>query len=148
MRKSNSGYVGQAIERVLEFSAEAQIVRCKTGKDSAAFHRLTGAIAAYAKTLAILTALQQREEFLTVVAQSELPKQGPEVKNAQVQGPVGLDLLLATANQPTLTGTPASYPAPAEIAAAPSDRVEYFRNNVRAGIRTFEDARIEAMLEG
>jgi len=45
--------------------------------------------------------------------------------------PVGLDLLLATANQPTLTGTPAAYPAPAEIAAAwrdaPNCRVEYFR---------------------
>jgi hypothetical protein len=79
MRKSNSGRAGQAIERVLEFSADAQITRCKTVKDSPAFHRLTGAIAAYGKALGILTALQQREEFFTVVAQSELSKRVAEV---------------------------------------------------------------------
>jgi hypothetical protein len=90
MRKSNSGCAGQAIERVLEFSADAQIVRCKTAKDSPAFHRLTGAIAAYAKVLAILTALQQREEFLTVVAQSELPKPVAEGKSTQVQRGINL----------------------------------------------------------
>src|ERR1700739_4816672 len=85
MRKSNSGCAGQAIERVLEFSADAQIVRCKTAKGSPAFHRLTGAIAAYAKTLAILTALQQREEFLAVIAQSELPMRIAEVESTEVQ---------------------------------------------------------------
>jgi len=37
-------------------------------KDSPAFHNLTGAIAAYGKVLALLTALQQREEFYTRVA--------------------------------------------------------------------------------
>jgi len=37
-------------------------------KDSPAFHNLTGAIAAYGKALALLTALQQREEFYTTVA--------------------------------------------------------------------------------
>jgi hypothetical protein len=37
-------------------------------KDSPAFHNLTGAIAAYGKALALLTALQRREEFYTIVA--------------------------------------------------------------------------------
>jgi len=39
-----------------------------TAKDSPAFHKLTGAIGAYGKALALLTALQQREEFYTIVA--------------------------------------------------------------------------------
>jgi hypothetical protein len=72
MRKPSSGHTGQAIERVLELSADAQITRRKTPKDSPAFHRLAGAIAAYGKALAILTALQQREEFFAVVAQYKL----------------------------------------------------------------------------
>jgi hypothetical protein len=33
---------------------------------------LTGAIAAYGKALALLTALQQREEFYRIISQSEL----------------------------------------------------------------------------
>jgi hypothetical protein len=33
---------------------------------------LTGAIEAYGKTLALLTALQQREEFYRIISQSEL----------------------------------------------------------------------------
>jgi hypothetical protein len=72
MKKSSSGQADKAIERVLELSADAQITRRKTPKDSPAFHSLTGAIAAYGKALAILTALQQREEFFAVVAQYEL----------------------------------------------------------------------------
>ena len=72
MRKPSSGHTGQAIERVLELSADAQITRRKTPKDSPAFHSLAGAIAAYGKALAILTALQQREEFFAVVAQYKL----------------------------------------------------------------------------
>jgi len=72
MRNSSSGHAGQAIERVLELSADAQITRRITRKDSPAFHSLTGAIAAYGKALAILTALQQREEFYAIIAQSEL----------------------------------------------------------------------------
>jgi hypothetical protein len=58
MRKSSPGHAGHAIQRVLELSADAQITRRKTPKDSQAFHRLTGAIAAYGEALAILTALQ------------------------------------------------------------------------------------------
>jgi hypothetical protein len=66
--KSNSGHAERAIERILELSAEAQIARRMVAKDSGAFHRLTGAIAAYGKALALLTALQQREEFYLIVA--------------------------------------------------------------------------------
>jgi hypothetical protein len=72
MKKSSSGQADQAIERVLELSAEAHITRRKTPTDSPAFHSLTGAIAAYGKALAILKALQQREEFYSIVAQYEL----------------------------------------------------------------------------
>jgi hypothetical protein len=72
MRKPNSGHAGQAIQRVLDLSADAQITRRKTPKGSPAFHSLTGAIAAYGKALAVLTALQQREEFYTIVAQYDL----------------------------------------------------------------------------
>lgn len=66
--KSNSGQAERAIERILELSAEAQIARRMVAKDSPAFHRLSGAIAAYGRTLALLTALQQREVFFTIVA--------------------------------------------------------------------------------
>jgi hypothetical protein len=72
MRKSSSGHPGQAIERLLELSADAQITRRKILKDSPAFHRLTGEIAAYGKALALLTALQRREEFYPLIAQYEL----------------------------------------------------------------------------
>ncbi len=65
--------------------------------------------------------------------------------------PVPLDLLLATATQPDLTGQPRTYAAPETIAAAwrndRQDNVRYFRNNVRDGIRTFEDEAIRASLE-
>jgi len=79
MRKSSTGHAGQAKERVLELSADAQITRRKTPKDSPAFHSLTGAITAYGKTLAILTALQQREEFFSIIAQCELSEQSVAV---------------------------------------------------------------------
>ena len=58
----------KAIERIIELSADAQITRRVTAKDSPAFHNLTGAIAAYGRALALLTALQQREEFYAIVA--------------------------------------------------------------------------------
>jgi len=66
--KVHSGHAEQAIERILELSADAQITRRMVAEDSAAFQNLTGAIAAYGKALALLTALQQREEFYTIVA--------------------------------------------------------------------------------
>jgi hypothetical protein len=71
MRKSSSGFADRAIERVLELSAEAQITRRKIRKDSPAFHTLTGAIRAYGKALALLTALRQREEFFAMIAGGE-----------------------------------------------------------------------------
>jgi hypothetical protein len=69
--ESNSGYVRQAIERIIELSADAHITRRMTAKDSPSFHNLTGAILAYGKILALLTALQQREEFYGMVGQCE-----------------------------------------------------------------------------
>ena len=69
--ESNSGYARQAIERMIELSADAHITRRMTAKDSSSFHSLTGAILAYGKALALLTALQQREEFYTMVGQCE-----------------------------------------------------------------------------
>jgi len=71
MRKSSSGQAGQALERILELSSVTQIARRITGKDSPAFHNLTGAITAYGKALALLTALQQREEFYAVIGEAE-----------------------------------------------------------------------------
>jgi hypothetical protein len=70
MMKSGSG-LAAGIERVLELSADAQINRREVPKDSPAFHNLTGAIAAHGKVLALLTALQQREEFDTKVGPFE-----------------------------------------------------------------------------
>ena len=58
--------------------------------------------------------------------------------------PVPLDFLLATATNPTIEGDPPSYPSAKQVAAAweRSDGqgfVEYFWNNRKSGIRTFED---------
>ena len=71
MRAFSSGHAGQAIERVLALSADAQTTKRKTPKGSPALHSLTGAIAAYGKALALLAALQQREESYTIIAQDE-----------------------------------------------------------------------------
>jgi len=61
-----------------------------------------------------------------------------------------LDLLLATINDPTLAGTPPSYPSVAAIAdawnGAASEYAEYFWKNIDNGIRTFEDDQIRALL--
>ena len=67
MRKSSSGHAGQAIERILELSADTRIARRTTAEDSPAFHKLTGAIAAYGNALALLTALPKQEEFYAVI---------------------------------------------------------------------------------
>jgi len=72
MRKPSPGHADRAIERVLELSADAQIARRQTPKNSPTFYSLTGAIAAYGKALALLTALQRREEFYRIISQSEL----------------------------------------------------------------------------
>jgi hypothetical protein len=67
MTKPSLGLAARGIERILDLSADAQIKRREVAKDSAAFHSLTGAIAAYGRALELLSALQQREEFYTVV---------------------------------------------------------------------------------
>ena len=73
MRKPNSGGTNKAIDRILELSAAAQIQRRGTVKDSAKFHNLTGAIAAYGKALGILAALQHLEEFHATIGQYDVP---------------------------------------------------------------------------
>ncbi len=52
----------EAIERILELSADLQIRRRATSKYSLAFHDFSVAIGAYGEALAALTALQQQEE--------------------------------------------------------------------------------------
>ena len=69
MMKSNSGLANKGIDRILELSAEAHAIKGKTVKDSPEFHNLTGAIAAYGKALAILAAMQRREEFYAMLNQ-------------------------------------------------------------------------------
>ena len=73
MMKASQGIANEVIERILELSADAHIQRRGTVKDSAEFHALTGAIAAYGKTLALLTALQQREEFYAMIELLDVP---------------------------------------------------------------------------
>ena len=63
--------LAEGIERVLELSVDAHVKRREVAMDSPEFHNLTGAIAAYGKVLAMLTALQELEEFYTVVGEYE-----------------------------------------------------------------------------
>jgi diacylglycerol kinase len=70
---SVTGLANLAIEQVLELSADAHIERTMTAQDSAAFHRLTGAISAYGKALSVLVALEQAEEFYGMIGQLNLP---------------------------------------------------------------------------
>jgi len=70
---SKSGLANKGIERILELSADAHIRRRVTVKDSPEFHKLTGAIAAYGKALALLTALQKMEEFYAVIDPEDVP---------------------------------------------------------------------------
>jgi hypothetical protein len=73
MMKANLGLASKGIERILELSADAHIRRRLTVKDSPEFHNLTGAIAAYGKTLALLTALQELEEFYDIMDLQDVP---------------------------------------------------------------------------
>jgi len=65
--KIDTSFASSVIERILELSAEAQIARRKTVKDSPEFDHLTGAIAAYGKALALLTTADPQEEFYTIL---------------------------------------------------------------------------------
>ena len=73
MMKANLGLANTGIERILELSADAHIQRRGTVKDSPEFHKLTGAIAAYGKALALLTALQELEEFYAMIGKRDMP---------------------------------------------------------------------------
>jgi hypothetical protein len=73
MMKSNSVVANKGIERILELSADAHIRRRGTVKDSPEFHNLTGAIAAYGKALALLTALQELEELYAMLDRLDVP---------------------------------------------------------------------------
>jgi hypothetical protein len=73
MMKPNSGVAATAIDRILELSVDVHIRRRGTVRDSAKFHSLTEAIVAYGKVLAVLTALQQREEFHAITGQHDAP---------------------------------------------------------------------------
>src|SRR6266849_2606477 len=48
-----------AIERILELSAEAQLKRREAAEDSPAFHKLTVVIVAYGKALGLLSRLKE-----------------------------------------------------------------------------------------
>lgn len=64
-------------------------------------------------------------------------------------GPVELDLLLATANDPRITAANPSYPDVQTIANAwnrAGDHVEYFWKNLENEIRTFQDDEIRKQL--
>lgn len=64
--------------------------------------------------------------------------------------PVDLDLLLVTANDPTLIGTPPSYATVETIVnawnSAAQEHAEYFWKNIDHGITTFQDDEIRAGL--
>jgi hypothetical protein len=79
MMKSNSGLANEVIKRILELSADAQIGRRKVAEDSPLFHSLTGAIAAYGQALALLRALQLREEFYAAICELDLPESAAPV---------------------------------------------------------------------
>ena len=72
MMERNAGVASKGIERILGLSANAHIQRRMTIKDSPEYHNLTGAIAAYGKALAVLTALKYREEFRAMIAQPDV----------------------------------------------------------------------------
>jgi hypothetical protein len=73
MRRTNSDVENSVIEQILELSADAQIERRRSAKDSPKFHRLSGAIVAYGKALELLTAARELEEFLAIFSGLDLP---------------------------------------------------------------------------
>jgi len=73
MMKPSAGLAKTVIDRILELSADAQIRRRETVKGSPEYHKLTGAIVAYGRALALLTALQKREEFYAMIDQLDVP---------------------------------------------------------------------------
>jgi hypothetical protein len=74
MMRAKSDLANEVIGRVLQLSADAQIARRSTAKDSAAFHNLSGAIATYGKMLAILSEVRRQEEFCALRRELDLPE--------------------------------------------------------------------------
>jgi hypothetical protein len=74
MMRAKSDLANEVIGRVLQLSADAQIARRSTAKDSAAFHNLSGAIATYGKVLAILSEVRRQEEFCALRRELDLPE--------------------------------------------------------------------------
>jgi hypothetical protein len=72
MMKANSGLADRVIERILELSADAQIERRGTIKDSPEFHNLAGAITAYGKALSLLVTVREQEEFYEIMRELNL----------------------------------------------------------------------------
>ena len=72
MMKASSGLANRVIDRIVELSADAQIERRMTAKDSVAFHQLAGAIAAYGKALSLLVAVREQEEFYEIMRELNL----------------------------------------------------------------------------
>lgn len=68
MRNAN-GLANEVIQGLLELSSIAHIQRRGVATDAPAFHALTGEIAAYGKVLALVAALEEREEFDPIVGQ-------------------------------------------------------------------------------
>jgi hypothetical protein len=54
-----------AIDRILELSAEAQTRRREAAENSSTFHKLTGAVLAYGQALDLLTKLRKEPSWKT-----------------------------------------------------------------------------------
>lgn len=67
MMKGSSSLTDEAIERIVELSADAQIERRRIAKDCMAFRQLTGAITAYGKAIGILVAVREQEELWDIL---------------------------------------------------------------------------------
>lgn len=78
MMNSSSRFANDAVERILELSADAQIERRRAAKNSPEFQNLTGAITSYGKALALLTELQQWDEFYAMICGPDFPESGSE----------------------------------------------------------------------
>lgn len=74
MMRGRLGPVNKLVERILELSADGQIERRGTAKDSPAFHNLTGAITAYGRALGLLIAVQRQEEFYAIIRELGVPE--------------------------------------------------------------------------
>lgn len=77
----------KTIQQILELSADAQIARRRTAKDSPAFHTLTGAIAAYGKVLTLLVALNRAgKNSPQRIDQLEVPQSESDSQTASPSG--------------------------------------------------------------